>query len=53
MLLNIIFPMVDKKSLMSAENERIAVAGGVRPGPPTPDIHLDSPAEEMSIRVDI
>lgn len=39
MLLNIIFPMEVKKSLVPAENDEIVDAGGVQCCPPSPGIH--------------
>lgn len=57
-LLNIIFRMEVKKSLVPAENDKIAVAGGVQWCPPIPDIYAStvpshSFAEQMLIAVDI
>lgn len=58
MLLNIIFPMEVKKSLVPAENNEITVAGGVQRCPPLPDIYAStgpsySLAKQMLIEVDI
>lgn len=39
MLLNVIFPMEVKKSLVPAENEEIVDAGGVQCCPPSPEIY--------------